>query len=513
MTIHIVPRPVSLVECEEPPFVLDSSTRISADAGLGDAAQLLGELLRPATGLPLTVGDIGGIRFLVDQSLADEEYRVAVDAQSILVHASGRRGALHAVQTIRQLLPAEAFSPELRSGIVWSVPAVRIADRPALSWRGAHLDTARHFMPPEFVHRFIDLIALHKFNRFHLHLTEDQGWRIEIPAYPRLTEVAAWRDGTVRGRHVPPWSDDLPHDGIRHGGFYTRADLEGFVAHAARLGIDVLPEIEMPGHAQAAIAAYPWLGNGTEVEVGRGWGVSPHVYSVSDRTLQFCRDVLEVVFEIFPFEFVHLGADECPKDEWRASAEAQQRMREEGLADEDELQSWFLSQITAFVHERGRRVIGWDEILEGGLPPAAAVMSWRGEEGGLIASALGHDVVMAPQENTYFDFYQGDEETEPLAHGPLLDLAAVRAYQPVPAGIPDAQRSRILGSQFQLWSEYLSTTAQVEYMAFPRACVFADVVWGTPDDGTFLTDTLPAHLERLEQLDVNFRRLDVGESA
>jgi hexosaminidase len=511
MTVRIVPHPTALLELGGTPFVFSPSTTVSADPELDDAARLLGELLRPATGLSLGVDSSGSIRFTVDHALREEEYAIAVEAQRILVRASSRSGALHAVQTIRQLLPVEVFSSTLEPGITWSVPRVRIEDHPALAWRGAHLDTGRHFMPPAFVHRFIDLIALHKLNRLHLHLTEDQGWRIEIPAYPRLTEVGAWRDGTALGRHVAPWSDDPPHDGIRHGGFYTREDLEGFVAHAARLGIEILPEIEMPGHAQAAIAAYPWLGNGIPVEVGRGWGVSPHVFSVSDETLQFCRDVLEVVFDIFPFEFVHVGADECPKDEWRASAAAQRRMRDEGLADEDELQSWFLGQITDFVHSRGRRAIGWDEILEGGLPAGAAVMSWRGEEGGIIASGLGHDVVMAPHDATYFDYYQGPEDSEPLAHGPLLDLAAVRAYRPIPHGIAEEQRSHVLGAQFQLWSEYLTTPDQVEYMAFPRACVFADVVWGTPADDRFLTDTLPTHLERLARLGVAFRPLSDHE--
>lgn len=511
--IHVVPRPTSLQELDTEPFVLSESTTISSDPELSDAAVLLGELIRPATGLPLHSSRRGRIRFVLDEHLDAEAYEIIADAAGVEVRASGRLGALHAIQTIRQLLPTEIYAPEPQLDVVWVVPAVRISDRPALAWRGAHLDTGRHFMPVEFVHRFIDLIALHKFNRLHLHLTEDQGWRIEIPAYPRLTEVGAWRTGTAVGRFSPPWSDDPNHDGVPHGGFYTREDLTGFVEHAARLGIDVLPEIEMPGHAQAAIAAYPWLGNGVKVEVARGWGVSPHVYSVSDRTLQFCKDVLEVVFDVFPFEFVHLGADECPKDEWRASPEAQERMRAEGLADEDELQSWFLGQITAFVHEHGRRVIGWDEILEGGLPPGAAVMSWRGEAGGLAAAALGHDVVMAPQEHTYFDFYQGPESSEPLAHGPLLALEAVRAYRPVPADLPEDQRSRVLGSQFQLWSEYLTDPQQVEYMAFPRACVFADVLWGTPDDGTFLTDALPVHLRRLDQLAVNFRRPRTGVSA
>ncbi|MDQ0727597.1 beta-N-acetylhexosaminidase [Microbacterium sp. W4I20] len=512
MSVRLVPRPSACLELGGAPFVLSPSTTISADAEIEDAARLLGELLRPATGLSLDVDDSGSIRFSVDRTLGVEEYVVVVETQRILVRASGRLGALHAVQTIRQLLPAEVYAPTLQAGITWAVPNVHIEDQPSLGWRGAHLDTGRHFMPPAFVHRFIDLIALHKFNRLHLHLTEDQGWRIEIPGYPRLTEVGAWREGTVRGRHVDPWSDDPPHDGIPHGGFYTRADLEGFVSHAARLGIEILPEIEMPGHAQAAIAAYPWLGNGTPVRVARGWGVSPHVFSVSDETLGFCRDVLEFVFDIFPFEFVHLGADECPKEEWQASPEAQRRIREEELGDEDELQSWFLGQITAFVHSRGRRVIGWDEILEGGLPPGAAVMSWRGEEGGILASRLGHDVVMAPQESTYFDYYQGPAEIEPLAHGPLLDLAAIRAYHPVPAGLSEEQRAHILGSQFQLWSEYLTTPGQVEYMAFPRACVFADVVWGTPDNGQFIADTLPAHLERLSQLGVSFRPLDDGRA-
>lgn len=506
MTFALVPTPRSVVELPDGPFVLHAGTTISTAPQLVDAAEVLGELLRPATGLPLHASRRGDIEFHQGPvaGTGPEAYELTVRHDRVRIVAADRLGALRAVQTFRQLLPPEVFSREPVNGVEWSAPAVHIDDHPEHRWRGAHLDVVRHMMPIEFVHRFIDLLALHKLNRLHLHLTDDQGWRFEVTAYPLLTEIGAWRPGTVVGVHVPPWQDDGPHDGIPHGGFYTRADMTGVIEHARRLGIEVVPEIEMPGHSQAAIAAYPSLGNGIEIGVGTGWGVSPHILSVADRTLDFCRDVLDEVFDVFPSEFVHLGADEVPKDEWRSSELAQARMREHGLRTEDELQSWFMRRMTEFVHSRGRRAIGWDEILDGGLPAGAAVMSWRGERGGIAAAELGHDVVMAPFDQTYFDYYQGDPANEPLAHGTIIDVASVHRYRPVPVSLDPTARAHVIGAQFQLWTEYMSTPEHVEYMAFPRACAFADVVWGSPVDGDeFHRSTLPAHVVRLDLLRVN----------
>jgi len=460
------------VETRPGTFRLDASTTLTSDAETAAGA------LRRGSGLPLAPAAGGDVRLILRPG-EPEAYELDITPEGVVI-AGDEPGVFYGVQTLLQLLP--------------EAPCLRIVDAPRFRWRGALLDVGRHFMPKAFVLRFIDLLALHKLNTLHLHLTEDQGWRIEIQRYPRLTEVGAWRAGTMVGHKdaAAPGS----HDGVPHGGFYTQADIREIVAYAAARHVTVMPEIEMPGHAQAAIAAYPELGNlATPLQVRTGWGISPHVFNVEPATLRFCQEVLEEVLDLFPSEFIHVGGDECPKDEWRASPAAQARMRDLGLRDEDELQSWFLQQAGGFLAARGRRMVGWDEILEGGLPPGATVMSWHGEQGGIEAARLGHDVVMTPDTHTYFDYYQAPPEGEPLAIGGLIDLETVYAYDPPVLG------GRVLGSQFQLWTEYMPTPAHVEYMAFPRACAFAEVVWSGRNPA--FADRLADHLTRLEG--VNFR--------
>ena len=428
-------------------FAIGPATTLASDVPNAAAA------LRRGTGLPLAPAADGGIRLILRPG-EPEVYELDIAPDGVTI-AGGEAGVFYGVQTLLQLLP--------------DAPCLRIADAPRFRWRGALLDVGRHFMPKAFVLRFIDLLAQHKLNTLHLHLTEDQGWRLEILRHPRLTEIGAWRAGTMVGHKDA--ADPAHHDGVPHGGYYSQADIREIVAYAAARHVTVMPEIEMPGHAQAAIAAYPALGNlATPVAVRTGWGISPHVLNLEPATLRFCEEVLEETLDLFPSEFIHVGGDECPKDEWRASPAAQARRRELGLRDEDALQSWFLSRIGAFLAARGRRMVGWDEILEGGLPPGATVMSWRGEQGGIEAARLGHDVVMAPESHTYFDHYQAPAG-EPLAIGGLTDLAKVYAYD------PPLLDGRTLGAQFQLWTEYMPTPAHVEYMAFPRACAFAEVVW------------------------------------
>jgi hexosaminidase len=294
---------------------------------------------------------------------------------------------------------------------------------------------------------------------------------------------------------------------VPHGGYYTATEIRQIVTHAAALGVTVVPEIDMPGHMQAAIAAYPWLGNtGLRLPVATGWGISEHVLNVTDRTLAFCREILDEVFGLFPGPHVHIGGDECPKAEWRASEQAQARITELGLRDEDALQSWFLSQVAEFVIASGRRPVGWDEILEGGLPDGTTVMSWRGEDGGITAARLGHDVVMTPATHTYFDHYQSsDRASEPLAIGGLLELPAVYGYEPVPKQLEPRHHHHVLGSQFQLWTEYMRTPDEVEYMAFPRACALADVLWSPRHDLDDFGRRLAGHLGRLRALGVSYR--------
>jgi hexosaminidase len=440
-----------------------------------------------------------------DEELGPEGYRLTVGEDGVELLAATPAGAFYGLQTLRQLLPPETLTAPPEEAPEWRLPLVEITDRPRFAWRGVHLDVARHFMPMPWIRRLVDLAALHKLNVLHLHLTDDQGWRIEIERYPRLTEIGAWRRESMEGYYT-----ENRYDGVRHGGFYTRDELRDLVAYAAERFVTVLPEIDMPGHMQAAIAAYPELGNtGDPGEVRTAWGISEHVLNVEESTLRFCTDVLDEVLEIFPGRFVHVGGDECPKDEWRSSERVQALMRERGLADEDELQSWFMGRIGEHLESRGRVMVGWDEILEGGLAPGAVVMSWRGESGGIAAASAGHDVVMTPEKFTYFDWAQSADPDEPLAIHPgrFTDVAKVYGYEPVPAELEPDRHHHVLGSQAQLWTEYVPDPQHAEYMYFPRLCAFAEVVWGSGerDFGEF-EPRLDEHLARLDALGVGYRR-------
>src|SRR5438270_740780 len=494
-------------------FAIGAATSVVADAALRVAAELLRDQLRPATGFPLAVvSSAKGSRIALSLdpavgSLGDEGYRLAVTAGEVTIRAPKPAGILHGSQTLRQLFSSDIFHRAPVAPASWTIPAVEIEDRPTFGWRGSHLDVGRHFMPKEFVLKHIDLLALHKLNVFHWHLTEDQGWRIEIKRYPKLTEVGAFRAGcTTAPRTRDP--EKRRFSGKPHGGFYTQEDVREVVRYAADRGITVLPEIELPGHALAAIASYPELGNtGEAFEVQTYWGITDHVLGVGDNVLRFFEDVLDEVLALFPSPLIHIGGDECPKTEWRASAAAQARMKAEGLKDEDELQSWFIRHFDSWLTERGRRLVGWDEILEGGLAPGATVMSWRGEDGGIAAARAGHDVVMAPQKPTYFDHSQSDLVTEPPGIGGHNSLEAVYAYEPIPAELSPEEARHVLGSQGQLWTEYMPDPKRVEYMAWPRLAALPEVLWSPKEARTWddFARRLAPHLERLAILDVNYR--------
>jgi hexosaminidase len=412
-------------------------------------------------------------------------------------------GLFYGVQTLRQLIPARG--PAGRRAI----PAVTVVDRPRFRYRGMHLDVARHVFPVRFIERYIDLLARYKLNVFHWHLTDDQGWRIEIRKYPRLTEVGAWRRETVREKNLEPYIGD----GIPYGGFYTQAQVREIVSYARRRHVTVIPEIELPGHAQAALAAYPELAcTPGPFEVRTTWGVDEDVFCPTERTFAFLEDVLTEVLALFPSPYIHIGGDEVPKIRWEESAEAQAVMRREGLKDEHELQSWFIRRIERFLTARGRRLIGWDEILEGGLAPQATVMSWRGTAGGVAAAQQGHDAVMTPGSHLYFDYYQGDPAFEPLAIGGLTPLEKVYAYEPIPDTLTPAEAGHILGAQANVWTEYLKTPAQVEYMALPRMLALAEVVWSPREarDWAGFARRLSPELSRLDRLGVNYRVPDVA---
>ena len=514
---QIVPEPVKWSK-QAGRFLITQRTVISSDAASAVVGRQLARYLEPATGIDFRVVTSGtapprSISLRRDRQLArlgDEGYLLDVRPSGITIRAHGAAGLFYAVQTLRQLLPAAIFREAPVEGVEWSVPAVSIEDYPRFQWRGGHLDVARHFMPKEFVKKYIDLLALHKMNVFHWHLTEDQGWRLEIKQYPKLTEVGAWRRETLVGRPQPNSAPTF--DGKRHGGFYTQDDAREIVAYARARHVTVVPEIEMPGHAIAAIAAYPELGvTGEPMEVAKTWGVFSDILNADPSTVRFMQNVLSEVLAIFPGRYIHIGGDEADKAKWKASDRIQARIRELKLKDEHELQSWFIRQMDDFLVARKRRLVGWDEILEGGLAENAVVMSWRGTKGGIAAARAGHDVIMAPTSNTYLDYYQSKEQAnEPLAIGGFVPLETVYAFEPVPAELEPQFVKHVLGAQGQLWTEYMPQPKQVEYMAFPRMSALAEVVW-TPkerrDYAGFLV-RLAAHLERLRALDVNYRRLD-----
>lgn len=439
------------------------------------------------------------LRLQLDTSLSAEDYRLSLSAEGGNLKASEGAGFFYALQSLMQLGQpwAARNTPEL------SLPAVEIEDAPAFPYRGMHLDVGRHFFPVAFIKQYIDMLARYKMNRFHWHLTEDQGWRIEIKQYPKLQEIAAFRDETLIGHY-----SDQPHqlDGQRYGGFYTQEEVKEVVAYAQSRFVMVIPEIELPGHAQAAIAAYPELGcTGKQIAVATKWGIFEDVYCPSEATFEFLENVLTEVMALFPSPYIHIGGDECPKAQWEASELCQRIIQEEGLKDEHELQSFFIRRIEGFLNENGRKLIGWDEILEGGLAPNATVMSWRGEAGGIAAAKQGHDVVMTPTTYCYFDYYQSNHPDEPLAIGGLLPLEKVYHYHPVPEELSAEEAKHILGAQGNVWTEYMKTPEKVEYMAYPRMQALSEVVWsgkGKKDFPGFVS-RLEHHLAWMRQENIN----------
>ncbi len=511
----IIPRPVE-IEMNDGRFLFSDRTRVVAEGEAVAEARKLIDALEPAFGrrLELETGAADtppSVCLRVDprleRELGPEGYRLRVEPDGIDMTAAQPAGLFYAVQTLRQLLPPAVYSRAPVDGVAWTVPCVDIADHPRFAWRGLLIDPARHFIPIEDVKRFIDLMALHKFNRLQMHLNDDQGWRIEIKKYPRLTEIGAWRDETLVGH-----ASRRPHeyDGQRHGGFYTQDEIRRLVRYAADRHVTIVPEISMPGHSQAAIAAYPELGvfpqRQQDLRVWTRWGISEHILAPRPRTIDFCKNVLKEVMALFPSRYIHVGGDEAIKNQWKASEEMQTLLRDLGLQNEEQLQAWFTRQLDAFLTEHGRRLVGWDEILEGGLAPGAVVMSWRGEKGGIAAARAGHDVIMAPTSHTYFDYYQGPAESEPLAIGGFLPLRQVYQYEPVPDVLTPEQTPRVLGGQAQLWGEYIKDSDHRQYMAYPRACAMAEVLWSAEKDSfdAFLL-RLGVHLERLQAAEVNFR--------
>ena len=433
--------------------------------------------LETATGRESPLGK-GELQFLVNPDLAAEQYTISVSADGVVVEASALNGFVYACETLKQMLPAAIYGGK-KAKADWVLPCVRIADQPRFAYRGMHLDCSRHFWSVEETKRYIDIMTTYKLNRLHWHLTDDQGWRIEIKSYPRLTEVAAWRDGTCIGK------DMESSDGIRYGGFYTQEQLREVVAYAAERGITVIPEVDLPGHMVAALAAYPELGcTGGPYEVSTTWGIKKEVLCPGkEATFTFLEDILTELTDIFPSEYIHIGGDECPRQRWKECPDCQQRIAELGIKSDDKhsaedyLQNYVTARIQAFLNSKGRKIIGWDEILEGKLAEGATVMSWRGVKGGLKAARMGYDVIMSPNTYMYFDYYQSaDKDKEPLAIGHCLPLEKVYSYEPY-TDLPAEACPHILGVQANLWTEFIGTNDYLEYMMLPRAAALSEVQW------------------------------------
>lgn len=508
---HILPKPVKL-EAQPGKFIFTADTKIALltqDEGFQQVAKSIQQLIGPSTGFALEMSDAkrskNAIVLEQDPSMTNPEaYKLTITPKLITITAGQANGAFYGFQSLRQLLPPQVEETSAVAGLEWSAPCVNIEDAPRYSYRGMHLDVGRHFFPAAFVKRYIDLMALHKMNRFHWHLTEDQGWRIEIKKYPKLQEIAAWRKETIIGHNR-----DQPQrfDGQRYGGFYTQEEIKDVVQYAKARFIEIVPEIEMPGHAQAALAAYPELGcTPGPFEVATKWGVFKDVFCPNEQTFQFLEDVLTEVMPLFPYEYIHIGGDECPKDRWKESAFCQELIKKEGLKDEHELQSYFIKLMERFINSKGKKLIGWDEILEGGLAPEATVMSWRGTAGGIEAARQRHDVIMTPTTYCYLDYYQSKDPNEPLAIGGYLPIDSVYSYDPMPTELTAEEGKHILGVQCNVWTEYMAAPAQVEYMAYPRAIAVAEMGWTPQADRDFadFKQRLTLHSRRLNELKVNY---------
>lgn len=487
--VSIIPKPVSVtVPSAGGEFVISSKTQIVvSQATLQPSADFLNNYLIQYYGFPLISRSLKGkpgTIFLSTGSVGNStpgSYELSIKKGSVSVKGADATGVFYGIQSLIQLLPS-VKSAELK------VPFIEVKDSPRFAYRGMHLDVGRHFFPVAFVKKYIDFLALYKMNYFHWHLTEDQGWRIEIKKYPKLTQAGAYRNGTIIG-HFP----GTGNDNTRYGGYYTQDEIREVVNYAAKRYITVIPEIEMPGHSSAAIAAYPelscfpkestkfppktvWAGDTTGKQVQQTWGVFEDVYAPTEKTFSFLQDVIDEVVALFPSKYIHIGGDESPKENWKRSEFCQQLIKEKGLKNEHELQSYFIQRMEKYINGKGRTIIGWDEILEGGLAPNAIVMSWRGEEGGIAAAKQHHQVIMTPGSHVYFDHAQMKPD-DSLTIGGKTTVRKVYSYEPVPKELDSTEAKYVLGAQANLWTEYIAYPSKVEYMIFPRISALSEVLW------------------------------------
>jgi hexosaminidase len=511
-------------------FTIDERTRIAAEPATESTAQYLQQVLRASTRLPLSgSGDASDAPVIALRIAAspddlpagpggsrDEAFRLTVTEDGVVVEGGGAAGVFYGVQALLQLLPADVFRRGQVRTAEWTLPVTTVEDAPAFAWRGVMLDVARHFRTKAEVLRVIDQLAVHRINRMHFHLTEDQGWRIEIKKYPRLTEVGSWRRESQVGAHVPDADGVLQvpgYDGRPHGGFYTQDDIREIVAYAEDRFVTVVPEIETPGHVRAALAAYPELGvhPDRDLEVWTEWGIAHDVMNADDSTVQFFKDVFDEVIALFPSAYIGLGGDECPKDQWEDDPRTQDRIRELGLADEEQLQAWIIGQLAAHIESHGRRAFGWDEILEGGtLSQSATVVSWRGLQGAVTAARRGHDVISTPDDQVYLDYRQSDLPNEPIPISIVLTVDDVYAFDPVPSSLTDEERSHVIGGQANMWTEHVDTVQRLDYQLFPRVTALAEALWSAdvagPRDVADFRERLTERLDRLDALGIEYRR-------
>jgi len=490
-SLNIIPEPVK-VEVKDGSFTITPSTKIIAEAsGVSNSINFLNDYLKKFYGFELKTSKDKSATNVIELNFDRLDnsnsggYEMNVDKNKIYIGGDNEQGVFYGIQTLIQLLPAEKSNS-------LNIQQCNIIDSPRFAYRGLHLDCGRHFFPVDFIKEYIDFIAMHKMNTFHWHLTEDQGWRIEIKKYPKLTQIGACRNGTIIGHHPGTGNDNT-----KYCGYYTQAQIKDIVKYAADRYITIIPEIEMPGHASAAIAAYPqlscfpdsstkiakgvkWSGDSTGKQVQQSWGVYPDVFAPTDYTFKFLENVLDEVMQLFPSKYIHIGGDECPKIYWKESAFCQQLIKDSGLKDEEGLQSYFIRKIERYLNSKGRSIIGWDEILEGGIAPNATIMSWRGEQGGIDAAKQHHAVIMTPGSYVYFDHAQ-NKNSDSLTIGGYLPVETVYNYEPLPKELAPDEQKYILGAQANVWTEYMSNPAKVEYMLFPRLEAISEVLW-TPKE-------------------------------
>ena len=510
---NIIPRPQQVNVSNDAPFTLSAKTVISLGTNSQDMkrnANMLASYIEQATGIRPAIGkgkSGAAIILTIDKTIANAEgYKLDADAKQIRIAGASAAGVFYGIQTLRKSLPLVNGKASKVS-----IPAVHIADAPRFAYRGTHLDVSRHFVTADSVRQFIDMLALHNINRFHWHLTDDQGWRIEIKKYPLLTQIGSKRAQTVIGHNSGKY------DGKPYSGFYTQKQIRDIVKYAADRYITIVPEIDLPGHMQAALAAYPDMGcTGGPYEVWQKWGVSDNVLCAgNDKTLTFIDNVLKEITQLFPSKYIHVGGDECPKTQWQKCPKCQARIKalnleaKDGHSAEERLQSYIITHASNYLKSLGRNTIGWDEILEGGLAEGATVMSWRGESGGIAAAKQHHDVVMTPNSYLYFDYYQSlDKANEPIAIGGYLPLETVYSYEPMPKELTADEARHIIGVQANIWTEYMPTFKQMQYMALPRLAALSEVQWSQPalKDYNSFTNRLTEFTHLYDRLGYNYAK-------